>query len=72
MRTNNSMRYITDCVCTVQEYESIANSSDKGRDVSNQMQWVVPTIQSALHSCNQVRKTPIHSLKNDLRFNRIW
>jgi hypothetical protein len=55
----------------MQEYGSIANSSEKGRDVNNQLQSVVPTIQSALQSCNQVGKNPIHSLKNDLRFNRI-
>jgi hypothetical protein len=66
------MRFIIDYVCITQEYGSIANSSENGRDISNQMQWVVPTIQSALQSCNQVSKNPIHSLKNDLRFNRIW
>jgi hypothetical protein len=57
MRTNNRMRFITDYVCIMQEYGSIANSSEKGQDVSNQLQWAVPTIQSALQSCNQVGKT---------------
>jgi hypothetical protein len=72
MRTNNRLRFIIDYVCIMQEYGSIANSSEEGRDVSNQLQWVVPTIQSALQSCNQVGKSSIHSLKNDLHFNRIW
>ena len=66
------MRFIIDYICIMQEYVSIANSSEKGRDVSDQLQWVVPTIPSTLQSCNHVGKPPIHSLKNYLLFNRSW